>query len=159
MAARHGPTRRLIQELQDYQHEPNEALVELGPVSDDELMRWSAVMRGGKDTSYEGGLWKLDINIPDSYPHAPPEIKFRTPICHPNVNLKTGEICLDLFKSSWTPMYTIATTLNSVYMLLTTPEPDSPLNVDIAQLYRQGDLIGADALIRYYTETYRWDGR
>lgn len=133
------------------------------------------------DWLIQDGLWKLDINVPDNYPHAPPEIKFRTPICHPNVSIKvgltqalalvdyipkpdltvlqTGEICLDLFKSSWTPMYTIATTLNSVHMLLTTPEPDSPLNVDIAQLYRQGDLVGADALIRYYTETYRWDGR
>ena len=53
MAGRHGPAKRLLQELQDYQQEPIEALVELGPVNDGELMRWTAVMRGEKDTPYE----------------------------------------------------------------------------------------------------------
>jgi len=153
------PTKRLLNELQTYQHEPNDALVRLGPVKDDELMHWTAVMKGVQGTAYEGGLWELDIRIPSTYPHEPPEIKFVTPICHPNVHFKTGEICLDLFKTAWTPVYTITAVLTSIHHLLTSAEPDSPLNVDIAQLFRQGDLIGAEALIRYYTEIERWDGR
>ena len=56
MAGRYGPSKRLLQELQDYHHDPIEALVELGPANDEELMRWTAVMKGGKDTSYEGML-------------------------------------------------------------------------------------------------------
>ena len=56
MAGRSGPSKRLLQELQDYQHDPVEALVELGPASDNELMRWTAIMKGGMDTSYEGTL-------------------------------------------------------------------------------------------------------
>ncbi|OCK79365.1 ubiquitin-conjugating enzyme [Lepidopterella palustris CBS 459.81] len=153
------PTKRLLNELQTYQSDPNDALVELGPVSDNELTHWTAVMKGVPGTAYEGGRWKLDIRIPSNYPNAPPEVKFVTRICHPNVNFKTGEICLDLLKTSWSPAYTITTTLTSIQQLLTSAEPDSPLNVDIAQLFRLGDFVGAEALIRYYTESERWEGR
>ncbi|KAF2834084.1 ubiquitin-conjugating enzyme [Patellaria atrata CBS 101060] len=153
------PTKRLLNELQTYQHEPNGALLQLGPASDDELTHWTAVMKGVLGTAYEGGLWKLDIRIPPSYPHTPPEIRFVTPICHPNVHFKTGEICLDTLKSAWTPAYTISSTLTAVQQLLTSAEPDSPLNVDVAQLLRQGDTVGAEALIRFYTVVERWGGR
>lgn len=30
-------------------------------------------------------------------------------------------------------------------------EPDSPLNIDIAKLYRDGDVVGAEGLVRFYT--------
>jgi peroxin-4 len=42
--------------------------------------------------------------------------------------------------------------------LLTSAEPDSPLNVDVAQLFRVGDEVGARSLIRFYTETEKWSG-
>lgn len=178
--------KRLLHELQSYESEPSEALLHLGPVEDNELTHWRAVLRGVSGTAYEGmlvsflccsflpagfphlpssantslpgGLWALDIQIPPTYPHSPPTIKFLTPICHPNVHFKTGEICLDLLKTSWSPVYTIAETLNAIQQLLTSAEPDSPLNIDVAQLFRQGDMVGAEALIRFYTETERWEG-
>ncbi|GAB7350420.1 hypothetical protein MBLNU459_g1032t1 [Dothideomycetes sp. NU459] len=150
-------TKRLLHELQSHEQDPSHALLHLGPVDDDELMHWTAVMKGVAGTAYQGGLWKLDIQIPPAYPNAPPTIRFVTPICHPNVHFKTGEICLDLLKTSWSPVYTIASTLDSIQQLLTSAEPDSPLNIDIAQLFRQGDLVGAEALIRFYTETERWE--
>ncbi|KAF2873608.1 ubiquitin-conjugating enzyme/RWD-like protein [Massariosphaeria phaeospora] len=153
------PTKRLLTELQTYQSDPNDALLELGPVDDNELMHWRAVMKGVVGTAYEGGRWLLDIHIPTAYPNSAPTIRFITPICHPNVDFKTGEICLDLLKTSWTPAYTITTTLTSVHQLLTSAEPESPLNVDVAQLLRQEDYVGAESLIRFYTETERYDGR
>jgi peroxin-4 len=36
-------------------------------------------------------------------------------------------------------------------MLLSAPEPDSPLNVDVAALIRVGDLLGAKALVECWT--------
>jgi len=151
-------TKRLLHELQSYEQEPSDALLELGPVNDDELLHWAAIMKGVEGTAYEGGIWKLDIHIPDSYPLAPPTVRFVTPICHPNVHFKTGEICLDLLKTSWSPAYTIVSTMNAIHQLLTSAEPDSPLNVDIAQLFRQGDDIGSQALISFYTDSERWEG-
>lgn len=101
-----------------------------------------------------GGLWTLTISIPPTYPNAPPSIKFQTPCCHPNVNFKTGEICLDLLNgSAWTPAYSIVKTLEAVQQLLGAGgEPDSPLNLDVAKLLRAGDVLGAEALVRFYTQ-------
>lgn len=102
-----------------------------------------------------GGEWKLNITVPSSYPNTPPEIHFSTPICHPNVSFKTGEICLDLLKTSWTPAYTVVSTLEAVQQLLSAGgEPDSPLNIDLAKLLREGDLVGAESLVRFYTRMY-----
>jgi len=45
--------KRLMHELQTYQTDPNEALLELGPENDD-VMHWRAVMKGVVGTAYEG---------------------------------------------------------------------------------------------------------
>ncbi|KAK0333914.1 hypothetical protein LTR91_022963 [Friedmanniomyces endolithicus] len=112
-------------------------------------------LRGSEGTAYEGGTWTLSISIPPSYPNTPPEIHFQTPICHANVSFKTGEICLDLLKTSWTPAYGIVSTLEAVQQLLSAGgEPDSPLNIDVAVLLREGDSVAAESLVRFYTRMY-----
>lgn len=172
-------TKRLLHELRSYEKDSSDALLHLGPINDQELTHWTAILKGLPDTAYQSkplpfpaplllssdqnsftldGLWKLNIMIPDTYPNKPPTITFVTPICHPNVHFKTGEICLDLLKGSWSPVYSIRQTLEAVQQLLTSAEPDSPLNIDAAQLLRQGDRLGYEALVRFYTQTLRWDG-
>lgn len=47
---------------------------------------------------------------------------------------KTGEICLDVLKSQWSPAWTISTACTAVRALLESPEPDSPLNIDVGNL-------------------------
>ena len=102
-----------------------------------------------------GGLFTLTLSMPPNYPSSPPEIRFVTPCCHPNVKFETGEICLDLLKTSWTPAYGVVSTLEAVQQLLSAGgEPDSPLNIDLAGLLRKGDLVGAEGLIRFYTRLY-----
>lgn len=48
-----SPIKRLMTELQTYQNDPNEALLELGPI-DDDVMHWRAIMKGVVGTAYEG---------------------------------------------------------------------------------------------------------
>jgi ubiquitin-protein ligase len=48
-----SPIKRLMSEIQTYQNDPNEALLELGP-KDDDVMHWTAVMKGLSGTAYEG---------------------------------------------------------------------------------------------------------
>ena len=47
-------TQRLLRELKDYTKSPNEALLHLGPVDEDDLLHWEAVLKGVKGTPYEG---------------------------------------------------------------------------------------------------------
>lgn len=47
-------TQRLLRELKEYTKSPNEALLHLGPVDEDDLLHWEAVLKGVKGTPYEG---------------------------------------------------------------------------------------------------------
>ncbi|KAJ5754007.1 uncharacterized protein N7511_008160 [Penicillium nucicola] len=152
-------TQRLIRELKDYSKSPNEALLHLGPVDDEDLLRWEAVLKGVNGTPYEDGLWHLKIAIPSNYPLSPPTIHFTTRISHPNISFSTGEICLTLLTTEhWSPVYTLSTTLTAIQQLLTDPQPDSPLNVDVAALLRDGDLAAWESVVRYWTGEERWKG-
>jgi peroxin-4 len=187
-------TQRLLRELKEYTNNPNEALLHLGPIDEDDLFTWEAVLKGVKGTPYEGkppfnsplkhpnlpppatqqhidhvltqtktttdGLWSLSIQIPTNYPLSPPTIRFTTRISHPNISFTTGEICLTLLTTEhWSPVYTLSSTLTAVHQLLTDPRPDSPLNVDVAALLRDGDLPAWESVVRYYTKEERWRGR
>lgn len=46
-------THRLLRELKDYTNSPNEALLHLGPVDEDDLLHWEAVLKGVPGTPYE----------------------------------------------------------------------------------------------------------
>jgi len=150
----HSTVARLLKEFASESKDPNPAIRALSPVSEDDIFTWNGWLRGINSTPYEGGEWLLNITIPERYPYMPPEIKFSTPICHPNVHFQTGEICLDVLKGQWSPAWTISTACTAVRALLESPEPDSPLNVDAANLLRAGDQLGYDSLVRMYTHMY-----
>ncbi|KAG0254860.1 hypothetical protein DFQ27_006591 [Actinomortierella ambigua] len=105
-------------------------LLVLEPLQEDNLLHWRAILLGTQDSAYENGRFLLDIVIPSTYPIQPPQVKFVTRICHPNVHFKTGEICLDILKSEWTPSWNLESVLVAISSLLTNPEPSSPLNCD-----------------------------
>ncbi|PHH78342.1 hypothetical protein CDD80_7028 [Ophiocordyceps camponoti-rufipedis] len=145
-------TKRLLRELDVWRREGDDddkGIERLGPVGDDGLLEWQAVINGrGIGGGYDEGRWLLSICIPPTYPLHPPRITFSTPIIHANVSLSTGEICLDLLASAWTPAYSVLECVRAVRMLLACPEVDSPLNVDVAALLRQGDGLGARRLVQ-----------
>eukprot|EP00842_Homolaphlyctis_polyrhiza_P005698 jgi/Hompol1/6129/HPOL_001612-RA len=93
------------------------------------------VIQGLAGSPYEGGLFKLDINIPARFPFEPPCIQFVTPIYHPNID-NHGRICLDILKmppkGTWKPSIHLSGVLNSIRLLLQEPNPDDPLLEDIA---------------------------
>ncbi|KAL2165267.1 hypothetical protein VTH06DRAFT_564 [Thermothelomyces fergusii] len=156
--------RRLLKELDVWTNTESateQGIERLGPAGDGEdLLRWEAVINGrGVGCGYENGRWLLQITIPAAYPLQPPQMRFATPIVHPNVALQTGEICLDLLKDAWTPAYSVLECVRAVRMLLSTPGVDSPLNVDAAALLRDGDALGARRLVELWAEEERFEGK
>lgn len=111
-------------------------------------------------TTTTGGRWLISISLPEEYPLKPPKMRFATQIVHPNIALQDGEICLDLLKDAWTPTYSVLECVRAVRMLLSCPETDSPLNVDVAALLRGGDVLGTRRLVEFWCadECGRYDG-
>ncbi|CAD6892695.1 unnamed protein product [Tilletia controversa] len=131
-------------------------LLELRPWDADgeDLFEWFAVMRGPQGGAYEGGVFELSIQVPSQYPTKPPKMSFKTKIWHPNVSWKTGEICLDILAAQWSPAWTLSSACTAVLALLDAPEPDSPLNVDAANVLRSKDIIAYRSACQMYTQIH-----
>ncbi|KAI4343571.1 hypothetical protein L6164_010905 [Bauhinia variegata] len=108
---------------------------------------------GPLGTPYEGGIFQIDITLPDGYPFEPPKMQFATKVWHPNISSQSGAICLDILKDQWSPALTLKTALLSVQALLSAPEPDDPQDAVVAQQYRR-DYQTFVGTARYWTETF-----
>jgi peroxin-4 len=142
--------KRLLQELRELKKQKQNDII-LEPISDS-LLKWRGQMKGVGP--FQDGIFELEIQVSTKYPQEPPQIRFKTPICHPNINFKTGEICLDLLKENWSPSYQLYTTMMAIQSLLQEPEPSSPLNCDAANLLRTGDIRAYNSLVGMYTKLY-----
>nr|CAG4645828.1 EOG090X0DZY [Lynceus sp. MCZ IZ 141354] len=98
------------------------------------LLSWVGTISGPTGTVYEGLTYRLNFTFPNGYPYVAPVVKFVTPCFHPNVDTK-GNICLDILKDKWSPMYDVRTILLSLQSLLGDPNIDSPLNSQAAELW------------------------
>ncbi|KAF1865205.1 hypothetical protein Lal_00004579 [Lupinus albus] len=99
----------------------------------DNLVRLNGTIPGPLGTPYEGGIFQIDITIPDGYPFEPPKMQFATKVWHPNISSQSGAICLDILKDQWSPALTLKTALLSVQALLSAPQPDDPQDAVVAQ--------------------------
>ncbi|KAJ1835576.1 ubiquitin-conjugating enzyme E2 N [Coemansia sp. RSA 2706] len=95
-------------------------------------------MAGPSQSPYEGGLFKLELFLPEDYPMSPPKVRFLTKMYHPNID-KLGRICLDILKDKWSPALQIRTVLLSIQALLSAPNPDDPLANDVAEQWKTNE--------------------
>ena len=143
--------RRLEREFREIQNDPP-ANCTAGPVSEDDLFTWSAMIFGPADSPFTGGVFHLSIRFPSEYPFKPPIITFKTKIYHPNINA-AGGICLDILKQQWSPALSISKVLLSILSLLTDANPNDPLVPDIAHVYKE-DRAKYDEIAREWTRLY-----
>mmetsp|Transcript_21159 Transcript_21159/g.56404 ORF Transcript_21159/g.56404 Transcript_21159/m.56404 type:complete len:244 (-) Transcript_21159:369-1100(-) len=115
-----------------------------------------ALLAGPMGSPYEGGVFRLDVEVPAGYPLEPPKIKFATRIFHPNVGRghTPGAICLDILrKEAWSPALTIERTLLSIASLLADPNPASPMDTEAAKLYTS-DRDAYDRRVKLWVKKY-----
>ncbi|KAI2620398.1 ubiquitin-conjugating enzyme/RWD-like protein [Hypoxylon sp. NC1633] len=141
-------TKRLQTELMQLMTSPAPG-VSAFPSADGNLTSWTATIAGPDDTPYAGLTFKLSLSFPTNYPYAPPEVLFKTPIYHPNVDF-SGRICLDILKDKWTAAYNIQTVLLSLQSLLGEPNNASPLNGEAAAYWdKDPELFKQKVLARH----------
>lgn len=92
-----------------------------------DLTRWNCGIPGREKTDWEGGLFKVQLRFPKSYPMEPPICSFTPVIFHPNV-FSDGNICLSIIGNDWTPSITVKQILQGIQDLLASPNPKSPAN-------------------------------
>ena len=154
------PKTRILKELKELQEVEKQSSSETvkANIVDDNLYHWKGTIFGPSDSCYEGGIFRIDIQIPEDYPFKPPKMKFETKIWHPNISSQTGAICLDILKNEWTPALTIRTALVSLQALLSCPEPDDPQDAEVAKQYKL-DIELFNQTAKYWTQNFATEGK
>ncbi|KAK1439639.1 hypothetical protein QVD17_05459 [Tagetes erecta] len=135
-----------LEELSRYHHpsyETQRLLSEPAPgisasPSEDNMRYFNVMILGPTQSPYEGGVFKLELFLPEEYPMSAPKVRFLTKIYHPNID-KLGRICLDILKDKWSPALQIRTVLLSIQALLSAPNPDDPLSENIAKHWKTNE--------------------
>merc|ERR1739849_33655 len=114
----------------------------------DNLRYFDVIIAGPSQSPYEGGIFKLELFLTEDYPMSPPKVRFLTRIYHPNID-RLGRICLDILKDKWSPALQIRTVLLSIQALLSAPNPDDPLDNDVAEVWKSNESEALKKAMEY----------
>lgn len=76
-------SKRLFVEYKSLTSSPPDGIT-AGPVSEDDLFLWEALIQGPEGTPYEGGIFPAELKFPKDYPLSPPSMRFLGGVWHPN---------------------------------------------------------------------------
>ena len=108
-------TRRLLRDLKEFDKNKIPTVGVSARPMDDDLFTWHANLRGPEGTLYEGGVFHLELKIPENYPNTPPSVELLVDLPHPNV--VDRKACIDMLDSNreagngWSSGYSIMSVL------------------------------------------------
>ena len=87
------------------------------------MLEWHFVIKGPKDTPYDGGRYHGKLVFPSDYPYKPPAIMMLTPNGRFATNTRLCLSMSDFHPETWVPAWSVASILNGVlsFMLEATP--------------------------------------
>ncbi|EGF81808.1 hypothetical protein BATDEDRAFT_29651 [Batrachochytrium dendrobatidis JAM81] len=122
-----------------------------GLADDANIYEWDVMIMGPEGTPYEGGFFKAHLSFPQNYPQMPPEMKFISEMWHPNV-YPNGGVCISILHppgddkwgyeqagERWLPIHTVETIVLSVVSMLSSPNDESPANIEAAKEWRDNN--------------------
>jgi len=137
----------LRKQLKDLMRNPVEGF-SAGLVDDSNVYEWNVSIIGPPDTLYEGGFFTTIMTFPQDYPNNPPTVRFTSDMWHPNV-YPDGRVCISILHAPgddpngyesacerWSPIHTVETIMLSIISMLSSPNSDSPANIDAAKEWR-----------------------
>lgn len=134
----------LMKQLKDLKKNPVEGF-SAGLKDDSDPFRWEVMIMGPPDTPYEGGFFQAEMTFPKNYPNMPPTLRFTSEFWHPNV-YNDGTVCISILHAPgedsygyesaserWLPIHTVESILVSVISMISSPNDESPANIDAAK--------------------------
>jgi len=124
-------SKRLLKERVKLEKQPLAFVLEMDVV-DEDIFKWDVTIAGPADSPYAGGKFVVRLEFPAQYPFKQPKLLFVTKVYHPSVMMETGEVCGAVL-GTWGPTLNAEHALITIYSLLQDPQPDHPLEDEIAQ--------------------------
>ena len=130
--AKKGSTATEMRLLKDLEEAENNHLKIRRP--DENVLTHFILTVRPKSGLYHDHNFEFEFTIPNDWPNVPPHVKCLTKVYHPNID-EDGNVCLNTLRKAYSPCLTINVLSQTLVYLFLEPNPNDPLDFDVALEY------------------------